>query len=99
MEYFVRYSQGRSVVHHETGRVNRHVSFHYLPATDRGHAELLVEAMNRATGERHGVVFDGSYDVVASVWSGKGRVYLDLTCLEQIADEYTNPDHYKMAAE
>jgi hypothetical protein len=88
MDYFVRYSQGRNVVDSETGRSKRHVSFSYLPATDKRHAILMVEALNMATDERHGVIWDGAYDVVASLWTGKGRVYLDLIALEQIADEH-----------
>lgn len=97
MDYFVRYTNTNPHTD-DKGKVHFNEQRAYLPATDKDHAELMVEGLNRAANERHGVIFGGSYEVVASVWSGKGKVYLSLMCLEQIADEYTNPKRYTAAA-
>src|SRR3569833_256656 len=93
----------RMTIRRSYGRDNgkQHVSLqcHYLPAIDRKHAECMVDALNQGSVRRFGNVFDHTFEVVASVWTGKGRVYLDTICLEQIADEYTKPEHYAKAAE
>lgn len=96
MQYYARMTirSYRSYHTDDNGKARENFLFVYLPAFDRSDAEEIVNGLNKGGVPHHvqnGQRISRIYDVVASVYTGKGNVYLSVETLEQIADEYTRP--------
>jgi hypothetical protein len=92
MDYFVRMTQRRTFHKRDDEKMHSVVQAHYLPAFNKRDAITMASALNDAGHATFGNVVDRAFEVVVGIWSGKGRIYLDLLTLEQIADEYTSSE-------
>lgn len=100
MDYYLRVTIEVRSYDERKGRDRTYTHYQYLPAWSKEDAAAMVHALHASVNGNarlHGAVHHRTFDVVAGIHTGKGRVYLDLPALEQIAEEYTAP--HQMAAE